>query len=411
MYFKGFSCQNCGSEYPTTKLFECDRCGSVVTADYDYEGVAEKISRKSFEKAFPLIERFEPLLPIEDLGRIISIGEGNTPLLRSRSLAERLGAKSLSFKDETRNPTWTFKDRAICVGTSSAKILEKTMLITASTGNAGASLSAYSAKSGLKCVVLAPEKIDPSKLGQILIYGGKVVRVKGGVDDALSLLKGLYEKKGWYPLPTSAAYNPRQVEGAKTIAYEICVQTGWETPEWIIAPIGGGDCVYGVIKGFEELQKLGLISQIPAMIGVQAEGCAPLVEAFKRKSEKVGKVSSPDTIASSIRVAYPPTGNLAMRAIRRTGGLAETVSDSEMLQAQRALASSEGIFAEPASASVVAALMKISDAGVVDRGDKVLCVITGTGLKQLELANPGVKLPEAVEPSVEKVIAILDSTI
>jgi len=369
--------------------------------DYDYEKLANIINKESIGRGRHLIERYKWFLPVEDSDKAISLEEGDTPLIKCKRLGSVLGLENLYIKDETRNPTGSFKDRAITVGITFALQRGYRKVITASTGNAAASLSAYSAKAGVDCLVLIPGEASISKLAQILLYGATIMQVRGTVDAALNLLRVAFEELGWYPIPTSTPFNPYQVEGNKTIAYEICQQNNWLPPDYVIFPVGGGDCIFANWKGFQELYKLGFIDRLPSIIGVQAAGCNPVVKAYREELEDIKPIKFAKTIASSILVSYPPTGLLALRAIRQSMGIALDVTDEEILSAQRLLGRTEGIFAEPASATTIAALKKLIENGEVDKNDYVVCVITGTGLKQTEAISSLLEKIKIIEPTAE----------
>jgi threonine synthase len=347
-----------------------------------------------------LVERYRWFLPIKSPLRAVSLFERETPLLRCRRLGEKLGLRNLYLKDETKTPTGSFKDRAISVGITIAKEDHVKTVVAASTGNAAASVAAYSAVGRLNCVVLVPERASTGKLAQSAVYGARIIRIKGSLDAALELLKGANERWGWTPMTTSAAYHPRQVEGAKTSSYEISRCFGNGVPDCVIVPVGGGDNLYAMTKGYKDLLELGLISRIPRMIGVQAEGSAPLVRAFKAGSAKITPIENPLTVASGIRTGYPGTGLPALRAIRETNGTAIAVSDEQTLDAQRNLARSEGVFAEPAASVTVAALKQLLDDGLIDKDEYVVCAITGHGLKEVDALTAEWAARDSIEPSM-----------
>jgi threonine synthase len=406
VFLNTLRCISCSAEYEYGKLFACDKCGGFLEVLYDMESVKSVLARGEFGKGSNLIERYSVLLPVRDVKRAISLGEGNTPLILADRLAETLGLRRLYLKDETRNPTGTFKDRSICVGVSVAKENGIVQVSTASTGNAGASLAAFSAKAGLTCRLIIPASASPTKLVQAIAYGARIIPIEGSVDVALRLLKEAYEAWGWYPIPTSGPFNPYQVEGAKTIAYEISFQMREQSPDWVIYPICGGDNIAANWKAFRELKELDLNPMLPRLVGVQASACESLSEPLRMGHEQIRPVKNPQTIASSLRIEYPPTGLAALRAIKGSQGVAMGVTDEEMLTAQNLLASREGLFSEPASASVVAALKTLVQTGVVDRSDNVVCVITGTGLKETEAVQERYTIPHSVPATKEGLLSL-----
>jgi len=404
VYVRTLKCISCSTEYAYGKLFSCDKCHEFLDVVYDMDSVAEALSRSQFGKGHSLIEKYSQLLPVKGTKAPVSLGEGDTPLLGSGRLAEVLGLKKLYLKDETRNPSGTFKDRSVSVGVTVGKENDVTDVSTASTGNAGASLAAYSAKAGMKCRIIIPATASPTKLVQAMAYGATIIPIQGSVDAALGLLREAYDAWGWYPIPTSGPINPYQAEGAKTIAYEISSQLKDEPPDWVFYPICGGDNIAANWKGFKELEMLNMAGKPPKLVGVQTSACDSLVEPLREGHERIRTIRNPQTIASSICIEYPPTGLAALRAIKESKGVAIGVTDEEMLEAQSLLAAREGIFAEPASASVVAALRRLVDQGVVARDDTLVCVITGTGLKETAVLKERYILPPPV-PSTKEGIA------
>ena len=401
MYVKALKCISCSTEYAYGKLFSCDKCHEFLDVVYDIDSVAESLSKSQFGKGKSLIEKYSQLLPVKGMKAAISLGEGDTPLLTSNRLAEALGLRRLYLKDETRNPSGTFKDRSVSVGITVARENDVTDVSTASTGNAGASLAAYSAKAGMTCRIIIPATASPTKLVQAMAYGARIIPIQGSVDAALGLLREAYDAWGWYPIPTSGPTNPYQAEGAKTIAYEISSELMDTPPDWVFYPVCGGDNIAANWKGFKELEILNMAGRPPRLVGVQASACDSLVEPLREGHERIRAIKNPQTIASSICIEYPPTGLAALRAIRESKGVAIGVTDEEMLDAQNLLAAREGIFAEPASASVVAALRRLIHQGVVGRDDNVVCVITGTGLKETTVLKERYILPPPVPATKE----------
>ena len=406
MFVRALKCISCSKEYEYGKLFKCDVDHELLEVVYDMDMVADALAKGEFGKGSNMIEKYSLLLPVKGTMPTVSLGEGNTPLLTGNRLAESIGLKRLYLKDETRNPSGTFKDRSICVGINVARESGVLDVSIGSSGNAGASLAVYSAKAGMNCWIIVPATASPTKMYQGMACGARVIPILAPVDAALELLKGAYDKWGWYPIPTSSPTNPYQSEGAKTCAYEISSLLTKDRPDWVFYPVGGGDNIAANWKGFEELEKLDLAGKPPKLVGVQASVCESLTEPLRDGHEHIRTISKPQTIASSICMEHPPTGLAALRAIKKSGGIATAVTDKEMLEAQALLASREGIFAEPASASVVAALRHLVDDGTVGPQDNVVCVITGTGLKETASLKERYVLPSPIQPTIEALASV-----
>jgi threonine synthase len=323
--------------------------------------------------------RYRPLLP--EVKALVSMGEGGTPLHRAERLAEILGLRTLYLKDETRNPTNSFRDRCAALMVSNALDLKHNYVICASNGNLGASLAAYCAKSGLVCHVVVPKIVDMGKLAQMLIYDAVIEEHGEFVDDSVKRAESLQKETGWYQ--ATAELNPLVVEAQKTIAFEIVEQFG--VPDWLIVSMGSGGTVHSIWKGFKELQALGKIDNLPRMIGVQAKGCSPIVKAHLESKQEPVVTEKPYTRALAILVGNPLDGALALQTLKESDGISISVTDSETLTAEQEIARLEGIFAEPASSATIAALKNLAQQGIVDKEDKVMCLITGSGLKATDV--------------------------
>jgi threonine synthase len=341
-------------------------------------------------------------MPIHEASRLVTLNEGGTGLHCSRRLGEEAGIKNLLVKNEGENPTGSFKDRGMTVGVTKALELGARHVICASTGNTSASLAAYAARAGIKCTVLIPAgKIAYGKLSQAMIHGAKVLQVRGNFDEALEFVLNLAEKhKDIYLLNS---INPFRVEGQKSLGFEICEQLNNEAPDRIVIPVGNAGNISAVWKGLKEFYSLGLIQKLPKMTGIQAAGSAPIAQAIKTNSEKIVPVEHPETIATAIRIGSPVSWKKAVNAIRESGGTAETVTDEEILEAQKILARIEGIFVEPASASSIAGLKKLVKKGVIDKDEKVVCITTGHGLKDPDTAIKQSEKPVEVDAEMSAI--------
>ena len=324
--------------------------------------------------------KYGELLPIERDESIISLAEGGTGLHQCQRLGRKFGLKRLYVKNEGENPTGSFKDRGMTVAISKAKEFGKKKVLCASTGNTAASLAAYSARAGMECIVLVPQgKVAGGKMLQVTMHGARIIQVEGDFDQAFATALELANRKRELYLMNSL--NPYRLEGQKTLAFEISDQLDSKTPDTVILPVGNGGNISAAWKGFTEFQQLSITKGRPRMIGIQAEKAAPIARAVKRKENKIQPVHNPQTIATAIRIGTPVNWPKVLKAIDESKGTAETVTDPEILQAQRELATLEGIFVEPASAASIAGLKKLRGRGTIDSSETVVCVTTGHGLK------------------------------
>ena len=400
-------CIACGEKYGADEIvYSCKRCGDLLEVKYDY-GLLEAKLEKSDWQSLPLsVWRYKDLMPIRDPSKIVSLNEGGTGLHSCQRLVDLLGVKHLYVKNEGENPTGSFKDRGMTVGITKAVELNMKTVICASTGNTSASLAAYAAKAGLQCIVLIPSgKIAYGKLAQAMVYGAKVVQIRGNFDHALKMVLELSEKHREVYLLNSI--NPYRLEGQKSLAFEICDQLNREPPDRVVLPVGNAGNISAIWKGFIEFHKLGLIDKLPKMTGIQAEGAAPIAQAIKNGKDEIVPMDKPETVATAIRIGAPISWKKAMRAIRESDGTAETVTDEEILEAQKMLARSEGLFVEPASASSIAGLKKLLEAGKIDKDEVVACVTTGHGLKDPDIAIKISEKPSEVNAEIESIEKLL----
>ena len=396
-------CINCGTRYPIDEVvYFCRKCGDILEIKLDYD-MAQDMLKKSDWKKTPLsVWRYRDLMPIADPSRIITLNEGGTGLHQCKRLGKALGLKQLYVKNEGENPTGSFKDRGMTVGVTKAVELGVKSVICASTGNTSASLAAYAAKAGLTCAVLIPSgKIAYGKLAQAIIYGAKVVQVRGNFDQALDIVFKLSEKHRSIYLLNSI--NPFRIEGQKSLGFEICEQLDNKPPDRVIVPVGNAGNISAIWKGFTEYHKLGFIKKLPKMTGIQAAGSAPIAQMIKSGSNEMIPVKAPETLATAIRIGAPVSWKKAVNAIRSSGGTAETVTDEEILAAQILLARVEGIFVEPASASSIAGLIKLVNSGVIGKNERVVCVTTGHGLKDPDTAVKSSEKPIEVDAEMSAI--------
>ncbi|MEW5865283.1 MAG: threonine synthase [Bacillota bacterium] len=378
-------CVGCGAQYPLGVLYTCETCGNILDIQYDYEQVARVVATKGLvDRTGRGIWRYRPLLPVHESTNVVSLGEGGTELLQCDRLASELGLDGLFIKDETREPTGSFKDRPIAVATTKALEFGVDTVVTSSSGNAGAAVAAYAAKAGLRCVVVVPSTTSTGKLTQMVMCGAEVISVDGSSSDAFRFAQSAAKERGWLNISTTFL-NPYPIEGNKTVAYEMAEQLGWRVPDWVIVPIGAGPLLVGIFKGFEELNRFGLVFGLPRMVGVQAEGCAPIFRAFEENRSVVEEwTSRPATIAGGIAdplVGYRNDGTYTLRTIRRSGGLALAVSDEEIMEAAVCVGKTEGLFVEPTAAAAIAGAKRLIDSSRIQKTQTMVCLVTGHGLK------------------------------
>ncbi|MCJ7762432.1 threonine synthase [Candidatus Bathyarchaeota archaeon] len=396
-------CINCGTNYDVNEIvYFCKKCGDLLEVKYDFEELSKKLEKSNWRNVPLSVWRYKDFMPIDDISKIVSLNEGGTGLHSCHKLGNQLGLLQFYVKNEGENPTGSFQDRGMTVGVAKAVELGAKSVICASTGNTSASLAAYAAKAGMRCTVLIPAgKIAYGKLAQAMIYGAKVLQVSGNFDQALDIVLKLAEKHRSIYLLNSI--NPFRVEGQKSLGFEVCDQLDQEPPDRIIVPVGNAGNISAIWKGFSEFHRLGFIRKLPKMTGIQAAGSAPIVQAIKNNSEKIVPVENPETLATAIRIGAPVSWKKAVNAIRNSDGTAETVTDQEILAAQKLLARVEGIFVEPASASSIAGLIKLVANGVIDRDERVVCVTTGHGLKDPDTAVQMSEKPVEVDAEMSSI--------
>src|SRR3990172_8393415 len=376
-------CPSCGESPASKTVFHCGRCKRVLEVNVEFARLTRADFQTMRDSRDHSIWRWFDFFPVEDRGSIVSLGEGGTPLIHAARLGERLHIPNLYLKNDTVLPTGSLKDRSNSVGLSVGKELGFTTAAVMSTGNAAASVAAYSAAAGLKSVVLVPKGTAPSKIIQARAYGATVIVVDGNFDyEVARLYKAAVQEFGWYDCLSS---NPYRDEGKKSYAYEFVDQLDGRIPDWVIHPTAGGTGIYAMWKGFKEFLSLGWIERAPKLAAAQSEAAAPIVAAFEKGLADVEPVVARETVAESIQVGNPAAlGWRALAALRESKGTAVALSDEEILEAQLLTGSLAGIFAEPAAATSVAAARKLRERGVIGRDDLVVCNLTGHGLKQPE---------------------------
>lgn len=405
-HVKGFTCIGCGEEYALPNdLFTCKRCGGNLQVVYDYEMIRGQFSRKDLEdNTDHSMWRYTPLMPFEHEPERPPVQIGWTPLYRAERLGRKLGLKNLFIKDDGRNPSASTKDRASAVVI--AKSLETSgaqIIACASTGNAASSLACLAAPMGIHAVIFVPETAPAAKVAQLLVFGASVIMVRGTYDDAFDLCLQASKEYGWYNRNTG--YNPYTREGKKTLAYEVCEQNGWQCPDWVFVPVGDGNIISGVWKGFRDLHGIGFIDRLPKLVACQAEGSDAVTRAFD--SDGVIKPVEGRTVADSIAVSMPRDGEAAVQALIQAGGPAFRISDNEILAAIPEMARETGVFAEPASAVSLAALRGALNADIIGDDETVVLLVTGNGLKDVDSAMLSVGKPLIIEPDMEEVRRVM----
>ena len=395
--FAGLRCGNCGADAPVGPNFICSRCFGPLRAIYDYELIATRLTREVIGARPTSIWRYAELLPV-DVPPHDGLAVGFSPLVPAPRLARRLGLKRLWVKDDSRNPTLSFKDRVVAVAAARARAFGFHTLACASTGNLAASVAATAASLGLRAVVFVPADLEPAKVVQAAALGATVVRVDGPYDAVNRLCLELTDElDGWAVVNVNL--RPFYAEGSKTIAFEIAEQLGWRAPDAIVAPIASGSLYTKIARGFEELVAVGLIERHDVrFIGGQAAGCGPVAAAFAAGATEVEPVGTPRTIVRSLAIGSPADGVPSLELARASGGSIEGISDEDVIAAVRDLAETEGILTETAGGVTVGALRRAIERGVIGADDEVVLVISGNGLKTLDAFD--IPIDEPIAPTL-----------
>lgn len=402
-YVKKLKCLLCGKEYnPGEVRYTCPECGNegILEVMYDYDKIKKHFSKESLvNNRNYTMWRYLPLLPVDDTTKIGPLKVGWTPLYTADRIRKDLEMQNLWIKDDGRNPTASLKDRASAVAVVKARELSEKIVTCASTGNAASSLAGASASVGLKNYIFVPKAAPKAKIAQLLVFGATVFAVNGTYDDAFDLSIEATKEFGWYNRNT--AFNPYMVEGKKTVSLEIVEQMNFEVPDYVFVSVGDGCIISGVAKGYKDMFALGFINKMPKLVAVQAEGCKPVVDAVNGN----GKVEfvNPNTLADSIAVGIPRNRVMAVRDIKESNGFGISVDDNEIISAIKYLGSTQGIFAEPAGSTGFAGMLKALKEGKISRKDKVVVIVTGNGLKDVESAIKAGGEPIVIDPNIKEV--------
>src|SRR5437868_8212202 len=383
---KQLRCRECGRLRDFEPAYVCEHCFGPLEVAYDLAAVRQRVSRESIAKGPHTIWRYRELLPAPS-GEPIDLGTGFTPLVKARNLGRALGLDHLYLKNDTLNPTGSFKDRNVAVATNFALSYGFDTLSCSSTGNLAGSVAAYAARAGLRALVFIPSDLEPGKVGAASAYGATIVEVDGSYDDVNRLCAELADQYRWAIVNVNL--RPFYSEGSKTLAFEVVEQLGWQAPDHIVVPVAAGSLLAKTSKAFAELVGVGLLADAPTRIhAAQAEGCAPVSTAIQHGLDAVTPVR-PHSIAKSLAIGNPADGGYAARAVRASGGWGTACPEDAVLEGMAMLAESEGILSEPAGGVVVAGLRQLVEDGRIERHETVVICITGNGLKTTELFHPG----------------------
>ncbi len=393
-------CISCGEEFDLGEIiYTCNKCGSTLEVI-----CRPDVSKDIFECRRSTMWKYKEFMPVNE-SKIVSLEEGGTPFCKCQKIGDKLGI-DLYVKVEGSNPTGSFKDRGMSVGITKAVELGVDTVGCASTGNTSASLAAYAARAGKRCIVLLPSgKVALGKLAQAMFHGAEVISIKGNFDEALETVTSLALEGQLYLLNS---INPFRLEGQKSIGFEVVDDLGWKSPDRIILPVGNAGNISAIWKGVSEFHEAGFIDDLPMMTGIQAEGAAPIANAVRKGKNSIEPVNNPETVATAIRIGAPVSAQKALRAIYESNGIAETVTDDEILNAQKILARTEGIGVEPASAASIAGLLKLVENGEIDKGEQVVCIVTGHLLKDPNTAINACTKPIEIDADVEALSKIIN---
>lgn len=397
-------CYTCNKEYATQMLYSCPSCGGILDVFRKGKPEDKKIILEGSSIFRSGLWKYFEMLPVQLPENVISIGEGETPLITDYRIADAWGLDvSLHIKAESLNPTGSFKDRPSSVGMSVAKEMGLGTVIVASSGNAAASVAAYAARGGMRCVVVVPETTDLGKLTQTYAYGAEVIGVKGNYSDCFAFVKKMSKHFGWANL-VSTYINPYTVVGNKTISYELLHQLGYSVPDYITVPIGTGPLLAGVLQGYREMLELGIINKLPKMVGVQVTECEPIATAYHGGHSVRAWEKPINSIAGGISdplVGYEKDGEKTINLIRSSEGTMVSLSEEEVASATQVIETKTGLYSEPSGAVSVGAVKKLYAEGVIKKGESVVCLLTGSGYKFSNRQMPELKIAKNVDQAIE----------
>ena len=369
-------CVQCSRDFPLTLVnARCQDCNEPLEVRYDLDAIPRNWFKSPRKGAF--FEKYAPFYAYLETNPALSMGEGGTPLVCSHRIGEKIGIRELFFKNETQNPTWTFKDRGTALSLQNAICLGYRRIGTLSSGNMGASVAALGSRAGMETFILLKGNTPTEKIEALAVYGANAIQVSGNYGDVYDRTPEMGRR---FEIYFTISDEPMRVEGYKSLAFEVFEQMDWRAPDFLALPVGSGGLCRGVMKGFEELHEAGFIDTAPKFIGVQTQGCSPTVDAYEQGKDRIERFENPLTLDHVLENPYPPSGNQVIRKIRSNGGVLLKVSNREILDAQVLLAN-EGIFAQPASATALAGVIRCVEKGLIQGDARVVIVVTGSGLK------------------------------
>ena len=391
-------CRECGALYAAGPRYVCELCFGPLEVVYDYAALAHQPLRETIEAGVPSMWRYEPLLPVRRVPEI-DLEPGFTPLLPASRLGRALGLRRLFIKNDSVNPTWSFKDRVVGVAMSAARAFGYDVVACASTGNLANAVAAHAARAGMRACVFIPKGLERGKVLATAAYGATLVEVDGTYDEVNRLCAEIAEEHRWAFVNVNV--RPYYSEGGKTLGFEVAEQLGWRAPDHVVVPIASGSLLVKIHKGLTELQTVGLLESVPTHVhGAQAAGCAPVATAFAEGSTEIRPVK-PNTIARSLAIGTPADGRYVLRVARQTGGAIVAVTDAEIVAGIQVLAEMEGIFTETAGGVTIAALRALADRGAFGEDDIVVAYITGQGLKTVEAVADAMRAPIAIRATLK----------
>jgi threonine synthase len=399
----GLKCRDCGKFFEIGNNYVCDECFGALDVLYNEEKIRFNKETVVFRES--TLWRYKELLPFEPPEVILGIKAGFTPLIKSIRLAQYLGLKELYLKNDCVNPTYSFKDRPAALGVTAAIVFGMKYVGCASTGNLASATAAYAARANLPCLIFIPYNTEKAKIFQVQSYGARIIAVEGTYDDANRIAS---QAADIYHIGiVNINLRPYYVEGSKTLAYEVAEQLGWQAPDVFIVPTASGAMFNAICRGFEQLYNIDLIKRLPSKpVVAQAQGCNPIVDAFKKNKDYVDVIEKPNTIALSLAIGNPGDGTYVIRRLKEKG-IAEDANDDEIIEGIKLLAKFEGIYCEPAGGVAIAVLKKLVEQGKIEKDEKVVCYITGNGLKTPEAIANSLPDPILIKPNIsylEKVI-------